>query len=343
MRKCYIHIGTHKTGTSALQEMLARHDVALQDKGFLYPRAGRPAPYAGHHNIAWEVTGDHRFQPQHGTIGELVREIDAEPHDVILSSEDFEGAVDRSNKFSEFVRLLQSRGFSVILVVYLKNPVEYLPSIYVELITHGLSETFQEFLLVALCDRSFQFKEWVFQFNYVDWIRRLHEIADVDIIVRAYEHARASITADFLSIIGLTLNDFGIEKDSRIHVTQPIEFYLPIFLENRIGRKLAPAEMLIVDALFAAFVKTERVDISTVAKRKIMETLLDSYRIALKEYHAPESEGATEQSIPKTAFKGFSIDELFSKDVEISICKWARTLAGQKSSDRDLASTAAEL
>lgn len=63
IRTCFVHIGTHKTGTTSLQVALNRHCTELDGQYYLYPRTGRPtmAP-DGHHNIAWEIAGDWRFQ-----------------------------------------------------------------------------------------------------------------------------------------------------------------------------------------------------------------------------------------------------------------------------------------
>jgi hypothetical protein len=55
---------------------------------------GIHSPFAGHHNIAWELCGDRRFRPDLGTIDDFFSEIDKSDRNVILSSEDFESATD---------------------------------------------------------------------------------------------------------------------------------------------------------------------------------------------------------------------------------------------------------
>lgn len=87
MAKLYLHIGDHKTGTSAIQRALAAEPL---QSGWLYPVAGR-AMGAGHHNLPWEIAGDKRFRPPKGGWGAVAREIAAAtPAYVILSSEGFE-------------------------------------------------------------------------------------------------------------------------------------------------------------------------------------------------------------------------------------------------------------
>jgi hypothetical protein len=47
-----LHVGFHKSGTSALQESFAAQRGELQQAGVLYPSIGRKA----HHRIAWALT-----------------------------------------------------------------------------------------------------------------------------------------------------------------------------------------------------------------------------------------------------------------------------------------------
>jgi hypothetical protein len=90
MRQCFIHVGTHKTGTTSLQRALSRHQETLRSRRYLYPRTSRP-PQApdGHHNVALEISGDRRFRSEYGTLEDLIAEIQgARDHHILLSSED---------------------------------------------------------------------------------------------------------------------------------------------------------------------------------------------------------------------------------------------------------------
>src|SRR3954449_4869255 len=88
MRRCFLHIGTPKTGTSSLQAILSTHQDELRQHGFLYPRAGR-VPMGAHHNISMELSGARRFRSEFGTIEDLLSEIDGTRNDIVLSSEGF--------------------------------------------------------------------------------------------------------------------------------------------------------------------------------------------------------------------------------------------------------------
>ena len=87
----YLHVGTHKTGTTAIQALLATRSEVFARSGLFVPRTGRTDEASGHHNIAWQLNDDPRYRPECGTLEGLCGELKASPHPVaILSSEDFE-------------------------------------------------------------------------------------------------------------------------------------------------------------------------------------------------------------------------------------------------------------
>src|SRR5690606_9161185 len=69
------HIGTHKTGTTAIQRFLTECAVQLKSIDILYPVAGR-LPGGSHHNLVWELVGDSRFNAAYGTWEDLHREVE---------------------------------------------------------------------------------------------------------------------------------------------------------------------------------------------------------------------------------------------------------------------------
>lgn len=86
MRRLWIHIGAHKTGTTFLQGRFHRHDGDLAKQGLLYPETGRHK-LGGHHNLALMIA------PPDGlaaTRQALAVELDGFAGDVLLSSENFE-------------------------------------------------------------------------------------------------------------------------------------------------------------------------------------------------------------------------------------------------------------
>jgi hypothetical protein len=160
-----VHIGTHKTGTTSLQSMIARNETYFAEQGLYYPTAGRAGD--GHHNLAWELNGDERYDPTVGSFADLTNELrQTKPRAVLLSSEDFEYLHLRPESLRNFRRRLSRLGYKTHVLVVLRRPSEYLESLYVELRKHGLEEEFDDFLARALADGGVVFRGWDFRVNY---------------------------------------------------------------------------------------------------------------------------------------------------------------------------------
>src|SRR5215475_6519782 len=125
MRKCFVHIGTHKTGTTSIQATFGGSPVELAKGGLLYPKSGIPPGHFGHHNIAWELSDDSRFDHSFGTICDLLTEIRATDQNIIISSEDLECAAWNRSRFAGLINQLKECGLEVLIVIYLRNQVEY--------------------------------------------------------------------------------------------------------------------------------------------------------------------------------------------------------------------------
>lgn len=80
----FVHVGTNKTGTSAIQAFLHRNPDYLRAQGILYPTAGRDGDPA-HHKIPYLPP-----QPLHHWVAEVEREAEAQGlSKIVISSEMF--------------------------------------------------------------------------------------------------------------------------------------------------------------------------------------------------------------------------------------------------------------
>jgi hypothetical protein len=205
MRKCFLHIGTHKTATTSVQHLLDGHPRELEIDGFLYPAVGRPddAP-TGHHNLAWEISGDRRFRSDFGTAGDLVRQLATTSRNIVLSSEDFESSVYFRGRFESFLGAIQKLGIEISLVIFLRNQIDYAESLYSTLLLFGFTQPFSAFCDDILAAGEVRWREWIFPFRYDKYLAGLESIANIDMIVRSYDRpATGSPVLEFLSAIGL--------------------------------------------------------------------------------------------------------------------------------------------
>ena len=203
---CYLHVGTHKTGTTSLQVFLTSNEARLTRAGLYVPRAGRPwPPLSGHHNVAWELSADPRFDPRHGTLADVVGEIAAARAPVAcLSSEDFEYLHDEPPRLRSLSDALGSIGYDAKAIVYVRPQADYAESLYPTLVQHGLAVGFPEFLGTVLRDGVFRMWRWIFRFEYSVLLDVLAGAFGPDnVIVRSYRSGRGSdaLLRDFLTIV----------------------------------------------------------------------------------------------------------------------------------------------
>lgn len=124
-RKLYIHVGPHKTATSAIQGYF----IAQGTSNLLYPKTGRWTDGA-HHKLSFAARGIDNY----GTIavppwGELLEALDKEitdsTEDILLSSEEATPAL-----INALVPIIAKHDLMVIFILVLRNPIERAASLY---------------------------------------------------------------------------------------------------------------------------------------------------------------------------------------------------------------------
>jgi hypothetical protein len=212
---CFLHVGTHKTGTTSVQNLLTANERMFAERGLYVPRSGRSEERSGHHNLAWELNDDRRFDAARGTLADTLREI-AEHRSprVCLTSEDFEYLHDRPHELRQLADGLGRIGYRAAVIVFLRPQADYAESLYAELVKHGLRLPFDAFLDTIVATGEFVFNDrWRFTFDYE---RLLDDFAatfgPAQIIARRYQGYAGDIVADFLELIGVA----GSELRERI-------------------------------------------------------------------------------------------------------------------------------
>ena len=201
-RRLWLHAGLHKTGTTSLQSFLAQNRDLLARHGVLYVRAGTNQYLNGNHNVAWEITGDHRFELDTGTLMEAAQEIDDFDGDAIMSSEDFESLLHRPKAFNPLFRHKLLAGHQITVVVYVRNQAEYLASLFLEnQANHGITWGVNDYLDRILRDSRIAVRDWVFQFDLLA-MAKAWPYRNAKLVVRNYHTLVAgSSVNDFLSLV----------------------------------------------------------------------------------------------------------------------------------------------
>lgn len=136
MAKLVLHIGTHKTATTTIQDMFHANAPLLEQHGLIYPRLGRNK-VTGHHGLVYDWG---RLPPVFkldvsslNALGWINREYAHREGTVLLSSEEFSrGDPERLVDFAAVRDSLS--GFESIEVICVLRPQwQFLQSVYLEL------------------------------------------------------------------------------------------------------------------------------------------------------------------------------------------------------------------
>lgn len=218
MKRCLLHIGAPKTGSTALQKFLAANRDTLRRHGLEYPDASLRGH--GHHDIAFVVGGGY---PEWATppspprtLADLTRELakkTADSPSIVLSSEDFYLLPNPAG----VAAMLGKAGFpvgSVTVVVYVRRQDEAHLSWYNQAVkAQGYSGTLAECVAKthSLWDYAAQLERWAAVFG-----------AD-RLAVRLYQPLNGPATdirRDFLALAGIPADAFSFpdaNENSRIN------------------------------------------------------------------------------------------------------------------------------
>jgi hypothetical protein len=165
MKQIFLHIGTPKTGTTALQNFLFKYSEKLSSQGILYSRnfvRGNKSLIHGHHSLAYDVLGTKGLGDGR-CWNLLLEEIKSSKSDVVvISAEAFwlctEKEIQKVAKYLE--------GYSVKVVVYLRNPFKFLISLYKQFVKKGrYNRSFHDFIDEYYTDYGYSLALWASVFG----------------------------------------------------------------------------------------------------------------------------------------------------------------------------------
>jgi len=225
MNTLYIHIGSSKTGTSAIQAVLRDNANRLLESGIYYPlevpqetkRAGK-AGIRSHlkkaakktYHVLSRILPKKQYAEGGGNANklaeaaydkvpvlyhELLSGIPGQDRNVLLSSEAYWVIDDKKAYFSQ----LKNLPYTIKVIVYLRRQDEYLSSLVNQFIKQGTGTTFQ----YPKCLNGYHKKD-----IRLDYLNELEQIASVigreNIIVRRYRSG-TDVVADFISVLNIRL------------------------------------------------------------------------------------------------------------------------------------------
>jgi hypothetical protein len=155
---CLIHIGVHKTGSTAFQLAMSRSRWQLREIGLLYP--AKPYlqfdKFVCHHGLAERMVGqqfDGIYDEYTGLSAEELEQAieDGKPHYIVLSSEVFSIPFAGRAENDPLIKLLLRRGCSISVVAMIRPQVGLLHSSYMEGVMSFFNYVkFREYMTIAV-------------------------------------------------------------------------------------------------------------------------------------------------------------------------------------------------
>ena len=200
-QRVFLHIGTHKTGTTALQYFLYHNKDRLYTKRFHYPHIGWY--HYAQHLLAFHLK-EHNKLYDPSIWQELVDDIKKQPKkDIIISSEELFTISPKSIKLiAEYLA-----DYEVHIVIYLRRQDQLFESIYNQQVKEWKSPR-KEKIQLFLKKPEKIFPKFNYYYHLNVWIKN---IPNAKFHVKIYEKDRlknANIIDDFLEVLELKSNIF---------------------------------------------------------------------------------------------------------------------------------------
>lgn len=241
MKTAYIHIGTHKTGSTSIQFFLFKNRQKLIDRGFLYPLSGIPRKdLFGQHHLAaafLEKLNLNTYNPDAGGWEQVVIEANSfQDLNLIISSENFclpRFDLEQIYKIKEYLSQ-----YAVKIVIYLRKQDDYLISQYCQFIrSNKYFDSFKQFVA-----------ETKLSLDYYQILKPWQKVFGIEnIIVKVFdpEQFKSNLTNDFLDTINYPQNRSDLSRTSRQSVSPSIKQTKFKLCCNQIAKKyffLAPEQ-----------------------------------------------------------------------------------------------------
>lgn len=139
MSRVVLHIGTHKTGTTAVQQVLNANRLLLADQGIQYPDFGTGAD---HHGLLrqWLPKLPSRYdlpEEPDKILADLNAQFSQTNATVVLSSEEFSRGAPKHRVNLSHIRELLRDFVSIEVICTLRPQLTYLQSIFAEMARRG--------------------------------------------------------------------------------------------------------------------------------------------------------------------------------------------------------------
>ena len=140
MSKVILHIGTHKTGTTTIQDTFALNRSFLSEKGLVFPEIGKAS---GQHGLVMDwiklPEAYHLDTTAQAAWAKLARDHAKSDRTVLISTEELSRGNPNSRVDMRKLRDMLSDFDEVKVVCFLRNQISFLQSIYLQVVKSGVN------------------------------------------------------------------------------------------------------------------------------------------------------------------------------------------------------------
>jgi hypothetical protein len=212
-RVCYIHVGPHKTGSSAIQWFLKEHRAELFKQGYFVPESG--TVHGGHHPIARKLCDREVPDHQRSAAAKFAAAVtETQCGVVILSSEDLDTLLRNSNNAAIFFNRIEELNLEPKLIFFPRNQSQLINSRYAQVVKDfHCSESFGAFVKAS-------WRSPILGYS------RLIELAGAfhaELIARPFtaETITRGVVPEFLHAIGIDPSQFSVTSVRRNESSGP--------------------------------------------------------------------------------------------------------------------------
>jgi len=204
-RVCYLHIGLHKTASSAVQQMVLHNVERLAAAGIYVPETSTDGYRRAHHELAAEL--NRLPGGPAATFGRLGEELRSRglPARLLLTSEDFSRRMHRREVRESLRAFFDALGYRLRVIAYLRPQERAMNSTYAQQVRSlTLAESFDEYRRRVLRENP----AW---FDYQRLLGPLLDEEGVDCEMRPFHRAvmGAGVEEDFLTAVGVPAAEAG--------------------------------------------------------------------------------------------------------------------------------------
>lgn len=209
MNKLFVHIGTPKTGTTALQKYLYENRNYLKQNGWSYMEWTNPIlkknvirSYENGSMLLSATYGGWTLEEYKYLWDELREELDK--YNVIVSEECIWNSTAKETE--EVIANFKKEYDDIVVIVYLRRQDIYAESLW----NQGIKEYLE----------SCQLQDFLQRNTSIDYLKKIEKLAEIlgeeNVIIRVYEKEQLiehDIVRDFLKLIGLDAPKYELEHN----------------------------------------------------------------------------------------------------------------------------------